>query len=89
MKKGTTVRMTTGQMGLMATPDDSRFLDEVLRFGDEATYLGPHPNGALADEGWNLLTVELDGRTVYCPAHDSHYEPADAPTLRGLLTDRT
>lgn len=76
MKKGTKVKMLTGQMGLMSSRDGSRFVSETLNFGEVAVYDGPHLNPELAEKGWVLLRVERDGHTLWCPAHDSQFEDA-------------
>jgi len=85
MKKGTKVKMLTGQMGLMSEPDGSRFVSEVLCFGDEAVYHGPHTNPELADKGWELLTIDVGGRTLWCPAHDSQFEPVSESGIGSRL----
>jgi len=87
MKKGQKVKMVTGQMGLMSSQDETRFVSETLNYGDEATFEGDHLNPELATKGWVLLRVERDGRTLWCPAHDSHFEAVvrkGQPSMRGL-----
>lgn len=73
-KAGDKVRITASQLGCMTAPDDGRFSNETLNHGDQATFVGPHPRAELADKGWDLVKVERDGVTLWCPLHDTHYE---------------
>lgn len=72
MNAGQQVRFTTGDLGLIETPSDNRFQEEMISAGDVGVYVGKHPSPALAAEDWHLVKVEVGGRTLYAPVHRGH-----------------
>lgn len=72
MRAGDKAR-ATGQLGAI-DPDAFRpcFTDWAVKPGDELTYVGPHPDLP----GWELFTVEHDGRSYEVPAEPRHFEPS-------------
>lgn len=74
MKRGDQVRITADALGVL-DPKGFGFTfsaDVILNRGDVATYDGP-----MMDADWYRLTVERDGVTYECPAHDSQFDPID------------
>jgi hypothetical protein len=66
---GARVRFTTGPLGLIKHPTQSKFEDESVNAGDEGSYIGPHPR--FDEEGWHLVAV---GDKLLCPCHHSQFE---------------
>ena len=72
-QEGAPVRFLTG-LGCSDHLDADRFNDHLVQPNDEGVYHGPHPNAELAGRGWQVCTVEHDGRTSFVPVHPTHFE---------------
>lgn len=69
--QGSRVRFVHGPIGLLSDPDGFRFAEPVAKYGDEGTYLGPHPQ---LDE-WHMIEVLVPGEagSFYAPVHRGQF----------------
>jgi hypothetical protein len=70
--QGQRVRFTADNLGCLEEPGVGRFLDHHVMADDEGVYQEPHPSPLLGD--WHHCTVEHEGKTLYVPVHESHFE---------------
>ena len=70
MKRGVNVRITSSRLGLVESQASTRFEDEHIERGDLVSYWGPDEHRP----EWHWLRATVDGRELWCPAHESMFE---------------
>lgn len=75
LKEGEKVRFTAERLGLIESLMYPRFEPETVGAGDLGEYVGVHE--ALRKEGWHITRVEVDGRELFCPVHESQFEAVE------------
>lgn len=65
---GTTVVFTEDSLGLMEHPEDRKFTNWVVGAGEKGTYVR-----AAEIPQYHVVAVEVDGRTLYCPARTGQF----------------